>query len=47
MQEIRSLRVQLSHIIKSIDPTIHLDINSQMSPPTQEQQFIIRQVLKY
>lgn len=37
MQEIRSLRHQLTNIIQSVDPSIHLEFDPKMKPPTKEQ----------
>eukprot|EP01117_Protostelium_nocturnum_P006791 TRINITY_DN2439_c0_g1_i2.p1 TRINITY_DN2439_c0_g1~~TRINITY_DN2439_c0_g1_i2.p1 ORF type:complete len:945 (+),score=306.88 TRINITY_DN2439_c0_g1_i2:1028-3862(+) len=45
MQEIRSLRMQLSNIINSIDPTIKSQVDSKLSPPSKEQQIVIRQII--
>lgn len=47
MMEIRSLRMQLSQIVNSVDATANVALSSKMEPPDNEQQLIIRQVTRH
>jgi len=46
MKEIRSLRQQLTNIVKSTDTTLSsITVDPKMSPPTKEQETLIRQII--
>eukprot|EP01119_Soliformovum_irregulare_P003707 TRINITY_DN1463_c1_g1_i3.p1 TRINITY_DN1463_c1_g1~~TRINITY_DN1463_c1_g1_i3.p1 ORF type:complete len:1148 (-),score=493.33 TRINITY_DN1463_c1_g1_i3:150-3593(-) len=45
MLEIRALRIQLTNICNNVDPSLQLEFNPKMSPPTQIQANLIKQII--
>jgi hypothetical protein len=44
MLEIRALRKQLCNIVKAMDPSIDIQFETRMPPPTEEQ--VINEIIK-
>ncbi len=45
MKEIRQLRQQLTNIFKSVDADSSITMNPKMSPPSKEQETLLRQII--